>query len=148
MMIDTQRQADMRFWLCERIGLVPTPQLVCIGSHGTHGRAVIGFDGFNDASALIHVAGEGRWMSRLLLKLVFEYAFVTAKLKVLVGLVPSGNESALRLNKHLGFKIVANIPDAHPDGSLIVMAMHKDECRWVVEKSDGKEEQADAAASA
>lgn len=50
----------------------------------------------------------------------------------LFGYVPANNEKALRLDKHIGFKEVARIPDGLMDGiDLVVLRMDKDECRWL-----------------
>jgi RimJ/RimL family protein N-acetyltransferase len=128
-------------WLCKRIGLVPTPHLRCFGVvHDNQLVAVVGFDSWNGASCQMHVAGEGgHWMSRELLRAVFHYAFVASGLQVVLGVVPSGNTAALKLNKHLGFTEDARINNAHPDGALVIMSMRREYCRWLKEKNLGQE---------
>lgn len=126
-------------WLCQRIGLVPTPDIRCIGRTARNGHlmAVIGFDGWNGASVEMHVAGEGNWISRDLLFAAFDYPFNVGKVKMVLGRVPSGNFSAVRLNLHLGFRIEHTIRDAHPDGALHIMAMRREDCRWL-ERANGQ----------
>lgn len=139
-MIQTQHQEILAHWLCERIGYMPTPHLRCIANVTREGKilGVVGFDGWNGASCQMHVAGEGNWVSRELIRAVFDYVFNTSRLNVVLGLVPSGNERALRFDLHVGFKEVARIAGAHPDGALIVLELRKENCRYL-RKEHGQE---------
>lgn len=140
-MIYTDNQDLLASWLCQRIGLIPTPHLRCMGrlsSDGSRILAVIGFDGWNGSSVQMHVAGEGNWINRPLLYAAFHYPFVVCDCKMVLGLVPSGNKKALRLNQHLGFKTEHEIVGAHPDGSLIIMSMRREECRWINGRTYGQ----------
>jgi RimJ/RimL family protein N-acetyltransferase len=92
---------------------------------------VVGFDGYNGASVMMHVYGEGNWVSRDLLKVAFDYPFNHLNCNLVMGLVPSGNKEALRMNRHLGFKVETTLEGAHPDGALILMVMRREECRWL-----------------
>lgn len=125
-------------WLCDRIGYVPTPYMRAIGSVGPDGNlnGVVGFDGFNGASVQMHVAGEPGWLDRAILRAAFHYPFVILDCAVVLGIVPSGNTAALRFNQDLGFTTVAIIPDAHPDGALILMQMRREECKWLKMRAD------------
>lgn len=145
-MIVAHHQDILATWLCKRIGLVPTPHLRCFGVvHDNKLVAVVGFDSWNGASCQMHVAGDGgHWMTRTLLKLVFRYAFVDSGLQVVLGIVPSGNHEALKLNKHLGFAEEVRVNGAHPDGALVIMSMRREHCRWIKESRHGQEERAAA----
>lgn len=125
---------------------MPTPHIRCIGNVTKEGKilGVVGFDGWNGASCQMHVAGEGNWVSRELIRATFDYAFNVAGLNVLLGLVPSGNEKALRFDKHVGFVEVARIKDAHPDGELVVLELRRENCRFLRNKN-GQEKYAAAA---
>jgi RimJ/RimL family protein N-acetyltransferase len=131
--ITTLHQDILASWLCHRIGLTPTSAIQCIGRLSADGNlmGVVGYDGYNGASVQMHVAGDGNWISRQLLWAAFDYPFNTMKCNVVLGLIPSGNKSAIELNEHLGFQIDTVIPHAHPDGSLVIMAMYRDGCRWL-----------------
>lgn len=63
---------------------------------------------------------------------VVRYAFVEAGLKKLVGVVPEDNEAAIRLNKHIGFRVTHKIEDGFKPGvaSVIMEANHEDLARW------------------
>ena len=133
MTITTHHQDVLATWLCKRIGLTPTPAIQCIGRLNAAGNVigVVGYDGFNGASVQMHVAGDGNWISRQLLWAAFDYPFNVMHCNVVLGLIPSGNKSALELNEHLGFRVDTVLPHAHPDGALVVMAMYRDGCRWL-----------------
>lgn len=119
-------------WLNDRIGLARTEDFRAIGRI-KDGKlvAVAGFTGYNGASIQMHMAVEGGHMSRLHLKEAFRYAFETCGCEVVFGMVPSGNERALEIDLRLGFKEVANIAGAHPDGSLHILMMRREDCRWL-----------------
>lgn len=133
MSITTQHQDVMASWLCKRIGLVPTPNMQCIGRVNAEGDliGVVGFDGYNGASVMMHCAGEGNWVSRRLLWAAFDYPFRLMQCNVVLGLVPSGNHAALKLNRHLGFQLAAVLHGAHPDGAMLVLTMRREDCRYL-----------------
>lgn len=91
------------------------------------------FNEFNGASIQMHVAAEpgAKWLNRAYLGICFGYAFRQCKVNKVLGYVGSQNLVAQRFDKHLGFKEETRIPDAHPDGELIIYSMTRDECRWL-----------------
>lgn len=121
-------------WLCERIGYVPSPHFVCIGSvtaDGTRLRGVVGYDNFNGASVTMHMAGEPGWIDKAALHAAFDYPFSVLGCSQVLAFVPSGNDAALGINKRLGFEVVVELDGAHPDGSLFVMRMLRENCKWL-----------------
>jgi len=95
-------------------------------------RAVVVYCNFYGKSCMIHVSSSGQyWMTKDFLRKVFDYAFNTLKLKVIIGIVAGSNEKALKLDRHLGFKDVATIPDAHDDGDMVILEMRPEYCKWV-----------------
>ena len=99
------------------------------------GRIIAGviFDSWNGASLCMYVAAVpgARWMTREFLRLSFAYPFQQLGCKKLLGLVGSGNKAAQRFDEHLGFVLEATLEAAHPDGSLLVYSMTKEQCRWI-----------------
>jgi hypothetical protein len=93
----------------------------------------VGFASFMPKACQMHIAAvdEVNWMSRDLLWAAFDYPFNKIGVSVILGQVCADNESALKLNRHLGFKVVAEIPDAHMDGDLVIMAMRREDCRFL-----------------
>lgn len=144
---ETLHQELLKDWLCERIGLTPTPHLVCIGNvFDDKIRGVVGYDGYNGASVQMHVAGEGNWFTKDFAFSVFHYPFAVCGVNMLIGMVPSGNADAIRFNKHIGFNVARELHGAHPDGSLLIMTMTRRECRFLerTRSRHGQEEQAAA----
>lgn len=131
-MITTLQQQRLSDWLCTRAEIKDAGVLRCIGNvcEGQI-KGVVGFDNWNGASMQIHVAGEGNWVTRDFLRIVFAYVFQECKAKVLIGLVDVGNLPLIRFNRHLGFKVEHIIADAHPSGSLVVFTMRPWECRYL-----------------
>lgn len=94
-------------------------------------KAVVVYCGFFGKSCMIHVGSVGQyWASKEFVKKVFDYPFNTLKLKVIIGTVAGSNTKALKLDRHLGFKDVATIPDAHDDGDLVILEMRPEYCKW------------------
>ena len=145
-MITVEHQGALSSWLCEKIGLVPTPDLVCIGNRDhAHIYGVVGYDQFNGASIMMHAAGEGYWLNKDMLFAVFDYPFNVCKANMVIGLVPSGNEAAIRFNTHIGFRTELRLEGAHPDGALLLMTMKREECRYLSRKRNGQEKQSTSA---
>ena len=121
-------------WLVRMMNHPLPEETVCIGQEidGVL-AAVVGFASFMPNACQMHIAAvdEVNWMSRDLLWAAFDYPFNVLNVKVILGQICASNTDALRLNRHLGFKVVAEIPDAHMDGDLVIMAMRKEDCRWL-----------------
>jgi hypothetical protein len=80
----------------------------------------------------MHQAGfDRRWMLGDMLWVLFDYPFNQLHLGMVCGTIPSSKPELLDFNLRLGFKIECSIKGAYVDGDLIVMAMRKNECRWL-----------------
>jgi len=95
-------------------------------------KAVVVYCGFFGKSCAIHVTGFGsHWITKDFLKTVFDYPFKQWNLRVIIGTVAGSNKKSLKLSRHLGFKEVAVIPDAHDDGDLVIFEMRPTDCRFI-----------------
>ena len=95
-------------------------------------KAVVAFDNILDKSCMMHTAAiVPNWISKDLLWACFDYPFNILKVKVILASVASTNREALRLDRHLGFVDKAYIEDAHIDGDLVILAMRRENCRWL-----------------
>lgn len=134
-MIDTSNQAELSLWLCSRIGLLPVPSDMRVIAHRSDVSGeimgAVGFEGWNGASCLMHCAGDGNWINRDMLFACFDYPFNVAGCGVVLATVSSANKAALKLDKHLGFKVECEIVGAHPEGALVIMSMSRAECRYL-----------------
>ncbi len=133
-MIVTDHQQRLQDWLCTRLERSCSPNMRCIGNRsGAALIGVVGLDDWDEASVQMHVAGYGNWLTRDLLWATFDYAFNVAGVNVIYGLVPEVNTKSLRLGKHIGFKVEHVMQDAHPQGGLVLLAMRKKDCKYLVQ---------------
>lgn len=90
------------------------------------------YQNYTGHSIGIHVAGFVHdWINRDMLWVAFDYPFNQLGCKKLFGQVPETNSKALEFDLKLGFKIITKIDDVFPDGALIVLALDRDDCRWL-----------------
>jgi len=65
-------------------------------------------------------------------KEVFDYIFNHSGRGIALGLVPAGNEKAIRFDKKLGFVEIFRIKDGYEEGQdMVVLEMRKEDCRWI-----------------
>ena len=74
---------------------------------------------------------DDNWISKDLLWAVFDYPFNKLGVSVILATVSSNNEDSLKFNRHLGFVDKAYIEDAHDDGDLVILAMRRENCRFL-----------------
>lgn len=122
-------------WVCERTGAKYIPgssQGIGLERDGELVAGVL-FDQFTGQSVCMHVASDGTraWMTREYLAICFDFPFRQLKVKKVLGLVDSTNENALSFDRALGFKHEATIEDAGKTGSLVILSMSRDDCRWL-----------------
>lgn len=143
--LTTENQTVLWSWLQERIGLPWSTDFVALG-RVRDGKilGVVGFTNFTGKSCHMHMAGEGRWMTRTFLRESFRYPFETLGLTMVFGIVPSGNIRALGIDRKMGFRELIYVPDAHPDGGIHILQMKRADCRWL-RKTHGKEVYSEAA---
>ena len=103
---------------------------------------LIGMAAYNNVTPVLcqfHVTSKTPyWVTRDLLYKMFDYPFNKLKVKVILAPICKDNEKSLNFGRKLGFRQVADIPYAHPDGDLIVMAMKRDQCKWL-QQGEGNE---------
>lgn len=87
-----------------------------------HPVAAVVFDGYTGEAVHVHiwVAGDRR-PSRMFWWAVYQYCFEQLNCKTVIGTVPANNKAALKLDKHLGFKAVAEIPNYFPGGVNMIL---------------------------
>jgi RimJ/RimL family protein N-acetyltransferase len=94
--------------------------------------AVVAFTNFIPSACAMHIASVGEnWMSKDLLWACFDYPFNKLEKKVILATMEASNDEAIKLNRHLGFQDKALIEDAHENGDLLLMAMRKEDCKWL-----------------
>lgn len=119
-------------WAREKFGVADFGPAVGIGWKRNELVAAVLFNGYTKTNICMHVVSEGKhWMTREYLRVCFDYPFNQVGVKRITGVVESGNEAALRFNRHLGFREEAVIHDGCEAGDLILMGMYRDECRFL-----------------
>ena len=129
----TDNQDHLRGWITGVLGMQFSPYATFIGQEvDGEVKAVVAFDNILDKSCEMHTAAiVPNWISKDLLWACFDYPFNILKVKVILASVASTNKEALRLDRHLGFVDKAYIEDAHIDGDLVILAMRRENCRWL-----------------
>ena len=90
------------------------------------------YTGYTGASIQLHMAGFApSWANRDFLWVAFDYPFNQLKCKKVFGQVPESNTKALEIDLKLGFKIEARVEDVFPDGACLVLALAREDCRWL-----------------
>jgi L-amino acid N-acyltransferase YncA len=131
--VTTEDQGYLRAWITGVLGLKFDETTTCIGQKiDGEVKAVIAYTNFQEKSCCMHVASiQDGWISKDLLWAAFDYPFNKLKVKVILATVASTNKEALKLDRHLGFVDKAYIEDAHLDGDLVILAMRRENCRWL-----------------
>ena len=129
----TDNQEHLRGWITGVLGMQFSPYATFIGQEiDGEVKAVVAFDNVLDKSCMMHTAAiVPNWISKDLLWACFDYPFNILKVKVILASVASTNTEALKLDRHLGFVDKAYIEDAHIDGDLVILAMRRENCRWL-----------------
>ena len=129
----TDNQTHLRAWITGVLGMKFSDYATFIGQEiDGEIKAVVAYDNIMDKSCMMHIAAiVPNWISKDLLWAAFDYPFNKLKVKVILASVASTNEEALKLDRHLGFVDKAYIEDAHTDGDLVILAMRRENCRWL-----------------
>jgi RimJ/RimL family protein N-acetyltransferase len=102
------------------------------------GKIVAGavFDSFGPDACNVHWAiAKPMVLRHGFIEAICHHLFITCDRKRIFGLVPSTNERALKLDKHIGMTEVARIPHAMGEGvDYIVLTMTKADCLWLPEE--------------
>lgn len=132
-----QEWASMTGFLRHHAQVQPSPDMKCLGwvTDDTNKLViVVGLHGFMGGVAQIHLAFEPGWhfSPREMLRAVFDYAFNQTGREMLIGVVNSKNDSAMKMDLHLGFKELYRLPGMHDDGGdIVLLGMKKSECRYI-----------------
>ena len=132
-MIITDRQEELGRWLMSRIGgtyLAGRGVYIGLERNGLI-CAVAGFEDYNTASIMGHLAVDGNRMDLKWIKYCFKYVFDIAKVNKLIGMVSSDNTRAYSMNLKFGYIEEAVIKDACKNGDMILMTMTRSQCKYI-----------------
>lgn len=121
-------------WVLERAGggqFIP-------GTYSAIGRVKDGnlaggiiYESFNGANVFCHIAGEGRWMNRDFLRMIFDYPFRQLGVKRMTAMIVSNNSKCIGFVENLGFEKECEMFQAHNDGNILVYRLMAKDCRWL-----------------
>ena len=112
-----------RFNADEAIGLERRGEMV----------AGVVYENWNGASFTVHIVVQGL-MTPKYLAAIFHYPFVHVGAQALIAPVAPSNDESIKFVKNLGFRELARLPGCHPDGSLLLFVMQREECRFIGER--------------
>lgn len=127
-------------WFKERTHVIrceDTQGIVAMRGHDI--LAVCVFDSFTVDGCSVHFAIENPMVIRRgFFSEIAYHAYVVCGRKRMFGLVPDNNERALKLDKNIGFKEIARVPNAISEGvGYIVMELLKEDCRFLPQELKG-----------
>ncbi len=95
--------------------------------------AGVAYAEYNGPNVVCHIASDGskRWLTREYLHTIFDYPFNQLRARRITVCVGEGNKPSRRFVAHLGFKLEAALPQAHPTGELLIWRMFWHECRFI-----------------
>lgn len=91
------------------------------------------YENWNGKSIVCHIAVEGL-MTPTYLAAIFHYPYVHCGVEKIICPVAESNDECIRFVRKLGFREEARLLDAHPDGSLLLFTMKREECRFIGER--------------
>jgi len=72
-----------------------------------------------------------RWISRTLLYVAFDYPFNQLGVKKIFGHIRRTDVETIRFALKAGFKAEAGIEGVYPDDDMLIMALYRDDCRFL-----------------
>lgn len=122
--------------IAEAAGTVFNPHDNCISRVTSKGNLMGGvvYTGYTGewGSIGMHVTGfMPMWLNRDLLWTAFNYPFDQLRVRKIFIQVPESNARSLAFTSHIGFTVEHVIKDVYPDGDMILMAMYREDCRFL-----------------
>lgn len=83
-------------------------------------------------SMFMHVASvHPSWLTRVLLRVTFDWAFNQANVKRIFSPVLSDNHACLRLMNRLGFVEQTRLIDVTPTADMVIFTCTRETCPWI-----------------
>lgn len=121
-------------WVAARInGQFMPESSSAIGLSRKHMIAGVIYENWNGASVVCHIAIEGP-MTPAYLAAIFDYPFNRLGVQKIIVPVAESNLQSIDFVIKLGFNKEAQLLDAHPDGSLLLFTMNREQCKFIGER--------------
>jgi hypothetical protein len=121
-------------WLQARTGVALTPDVRGVKAVRPDGSVagLVAYDLWTEGACQVHLAVETPAAWRCLLEPAFQYPFLEAGRRVLLGMAAASNRPLLRLLTRLGFTRTATIPDGiAPGDALHLFTLRREACRYL-----------------
>lgn len=121
-------------WVADRINGQFTPEnSAAIGLESGQMVAGVIYENWNRASVVCHIAVEGLLTPRYMAA-IFDYPFNVLGVRKIIVPVADSNLKSINFVCKLGFRKEAQLLDAHPDGSLGLFTMNREQCKFIGER--------------
>lgn len=118
-------------WVAARINGQFTPEnSEAIGLDADGLVAGVIYESWNGASVVCHIAVDGV-MTGAYLAAIFDYPFNRLGVNKIIAPIAESNEKSIKFVQKLGFRKEAQLLDAHPDGSLFLFTMSREQCKYI-----------------
>ena len=126
--------ADDFAWLVERTQCGVTDGFRAIKAERADGSiaGMVGYDSWTENAVSAHIALDTPVALKALLPAIFEYPFLECGKGVLLATIPESNRASWSLCLHLGFDVVARVPDGWDVGDgLVMLQMRAESCKYL-----------------
>lgn len=125
---------DVKEWVEKQLFAAFGPKTQALGLK-RHDQMVAGvvYENWNGASVTCHIVIQGL-LTPAYLAAIFHYPFIHLGVKKIIAPVAESNEECIRLVTKMGFVREATLSDAHPDGSILLYTMERDQCKFIGER--------------
>lgn len=139
MIVSSPREKLWAF-INSRVGVPWSEDFRAIGAvRGDCLLAVVAYNGLTRRSCFMHSAiDDPSVIDRTFVRAIFEYPFVQLGFTSVFAMVDSVNQRALDIDRRVGFKEVNRFADAGAEGDLVLLHLHRDDCKWI-RGTDGKQ---------
>jgi len=119
-------------WMSQQTQIPWSTDLRTIAAIRDNGEiaAAVAFGSWTPESCFMHVAFDTpHSLTKKLLKAAFEYPFESIGVKAIYGLTPKDFDKAIRFNKKIGFKQIAETVDC------VLLEMRREDCRYLAKET-------------
>lgn len=89
------------------------------------------YEDWNGSQIVCHIAGDGNWLNRLFLWIIFDYPFNQIGAKMMTAPICSTNIKSIRMVEHMGFELEGRLRGATSKGDLLLYVMRKENCKYL-----------------
>lgn len=137
----SDKEVAMRFLNAHGVNVAMTDDFNAFGRLGADNKllGVVAFNSFNGKTCAMHVAGDGNWLSKDLIRASFHYPFVTCGVRHIVATISGSNLKSIRFTKHMGFEVLFRLPCGWSNTEdMVVLGMPHNKCRWLAQEQDNE----------